>query len=129
MLPALASLVNIAMGRHAPAMIMHFMPGEALLLDPRAVSTIDGLGTVLNGLILTYCLLAYHVVQKCIASRQTWALRIFIMGIMILQISGYASDQFFDGKNMLFLHFSSLILIVGLGFCFWGWREPTAIAA
>lgn len=49
------------------------------------------------------------------------------LGTLAIQVAAYASDTlFFEGKNLLVIHASSLLLILGFGLCGMGRRAQTS---
>jgi hypothetical protein len=123
-LPGLGSLVFIFLGNHAPALRMLFAANEIGSLDARALAAIDGLAVLGNTLIVVYFGTAFFVIRRCLFGGQRWSLIVLAVGVSVLQVSGYVTDGFFHGKNMLALNTSSLILLVGFGLCAWGAFKP-----
>jgi hypothetical protein len=117
-LPAVASLLFIAQGKHAPGLKMLFTSEEVSGIENRALAMVDGLAVLLNTLIAVYCVSCFFVVRMAILKCQRWAFFVFVIGALILQAVCYLSDRsFFLGKNTLVIHLSSLLLLIGFGLC------------
>lgn len=120
-LPAVASLVSIASGKHAPGLSMRFAPEEIPAIESRALAMVDGLATLLNALIAVYCITCFVVVRKSLLKAERWSLVTFAIGALIIQVACYASDRlFFLSKNALVIHASSLVLLTGFILCVMG---------
>jgi hypothetical protein len=119
-IPGLGSLIFILLGKHAPALRMLFAADEIGALDGRALAATDGIAVLLNSIIVVYSGTAFFVVRRCLLTGQRWSFIVLAAGVSVLQVAGYVSDHFFQGKNILALNISSLILLVGFGLCAWG---------
>lgn len=118
MLPGIGSLVHLALGKHAPGLLMLFQPDEIPGIEARALATVDGLATIANTLIATYCLTGLFIVRHSLVRKELWAFNTLALGTLAIQVAAYASDTlFFEGKNLMVIHASSLLLILGFGLC------------
>ncbi len=116
--PAGASLLFIAQGKHAPGLKMRFVPEEVSGIESRALAVIDGLATLLNTLIAVYCVTVFFLIRKSLLARQRWSFFVFAIGASVLQMACYLADQvFFLSRNTLVIHLSSLLLVMGFGLC------------
>jgi len=117
-LPAVVSLLFIAQGKHAPGLKMRFAPAEIPGIESRALATVDGLATLLNTLIVVYCITCFFVVRRSLLQRERWSFFAFAIGALVMQSASYLSDSsFFLSKNSLVIHASCLLLVTGFGLC------------
>ena len=117
-LPALAALVLLALGQHAPGLRMLFAVEEIAVVEARALATVDGLAVLANTLIVVYCGTIFFLLRRCLLRGQRWSFFVLAGGLLAIQIAGYVLDHsFFRGQNLWLLNLSSLILLAGFGLC------------
>ena len=116
--PALFSLFYIAFGKHAPALQMTHGRAEIEHLNTKILDTVDGLGVMTNTLIIAYCVSSFFIISQIKHTAKTLPLGVFTLSVLLVQTAGYVSDWlFYGGENLHLLHFSSLIVLVGLVLC------------
>ena len=121
--PAVFSLFYIAVGKHAPALQMTHSDQEIVNLSAKVLATIDGLGVMVNTLILVYCISSFFIIFQIKQTKKASYLAIFVVSVSLVQIAGYVSDWlFYEGQNVYLLHLSSLILLVGIMLCIFNKR-------
>jgi len=118
MVTGVGSLVFIFLGRHAPALQYLFTAEQVAAMAPGILAATDGVATLANTLIVVYCATALALVRRSLPKEEPWALVVLALGLLVVQVAGYVTDHaFFLGKNLLALHGSSLVILVGLGLC------------
>ena len=116
--PAGASLLLIIAGKHAPGLTMQFTAGEIPGIESRALAMVDGLATLLNALIIVYCITCFILVRQALLKRERGSFVVFALGAFVVQVVCYLADRsFFLSKNTAVLHVSSLFLVTGFGLC------------
>jgi uncharacterized protein involved in response to NO len=97
------------------ALSILFDDAAVLLLDGRALATINALAAIFNACTAAFCLLSLVVIWKGLVKKSRWAFWGLLSSMGLLQVAGFASDAFLDSKNLSANIVSTAVLVVGFG--------------
>jgi hypothetical protein len=106
----------LALGRNAPALLILFGDTSARGIEPRALATINAFAVIFNAAAVAICSLALAVIWFAIAHKVRWAFWSVCGSLSFLQAAGFASDSFFQHKDLIANAVSGILLILGLMF-------------
>jgi len=111
-----AILVSMTVfGTNAPGLRVLFDEAAVRGLDPRALATVNALAVLFNACALAFCILMLYVTWSGLAVGTRSAFWAVAVAAGSLQVSGFRSDAFLGGRNLLANVVSSVVLLVGLG--------------
>jgi hypothetical protein len=106
----------VVLHKNAPALLILYGDTQAIGIEPRALATINGLAVMFNACAAAVCGLSLSVIWIPLLRKEIWALRALSTCLLFLQAAGFASDTFFQQKDLKANMVSSLLLLAGL-FC------------
>ena len=104
------------MGQNAPCLLILYGDTQGAGMDPRALATINGLAVLLNACAAAICGLSLSIIWVALRRASRWAFWSLMTCLGFLQAAGFASDAFFQHKNLIANICSSLLLLAGIGF-------------
>jgi hypothetical protein len=108
---------------NAPAVSILFNPNEIATLEPRALSTMNSLATLMNFALAVYCGLALWLLRLYFSQYQpAWLALVVSLAVMV--VAGFASDSFLGSKNLMANIGSTSILGSGLLLLQFGRQSP-----
>jgi hypothetical protein len=114
----------IVLGKNAPALTILYSDTQAVGMDIRALATINGLAVIFNACAAALCGLSLAVIWCALIHKVRWAFWALAACLLFLQTAGFASDSFFQHKDLVANLASSLCLLVGLTFTAIGVLSP-----
>ena len=111
-----------ALGRNAPALTILYGDTKAIGMDPRALATINAFAVIFNACAAALCGLSLVVIWRALIRGATWAFWSLSVCLVFLQAAGFASDSFFQHKDLVANIASSLCLLAGVMFAAIGIR-------
>ena len=105
----------LLMGKNAPCLLILYGATQGAGMDPRALATINGLAVLLNACAAAICGLSLAVIWMALRRASRWAFWSLLICLTFLQVAGFASDSFFQHKNLVANIGSSLLLLAGTG--------------
>lgn len=116
-------------GGHAPGASILFRPDEVPQIESRALATIDGLAILGNACIAAFCVLTQACLWFGVRRGQRWAVPVVFGGLLFVQGAAFASDRYFDNRDLVANLVSSAVVFTGLALCAFGVRRFTSAAA
>lgn len=113
--PAIYSLFRILTGDHAPGFAYLYSAAEIRALDPQVLDLGDGFASLLNSLIIAYCIAAIGLliaIRRRAGGTLLWL--ILVASFAVVQAGSYVSDHYFASKNIVVLNVSSVVVALAL---------------
>jgi hypothetical protein len=121
-------LVTLLLFRgNAPAVSILFNPNEIATLEPRALSTMNSLATLMNFALAVYCGLALWLLRLYLTQYQRNVWLVLVISLAVMVAAGFASDSFLGNKNLMANIVSTIILGSGLLLLQFGWQPPVKV--
>lgn len=114
----------LMLGKNAPALMILYGDTQATGMDPRALATINAFAVIFNACAAAVCALSLAVIWFALARRMRWAFWSLAGSLGFLQAVGFASDSFFQHKDLVLNVASSLLLLFGFAFAGMGISQP-----
>lgn len=102
--------------KNAPALMILYGDTRANGIDPRALATINAFAVVFNACAAALCTLSLVVIWIPLMQKKVWAFWALSGSLLFLQGAGFASDAFFEHKDLLLNVLSSAVLLSGIIF-------------
>ena len=100
--------------KNAPALMILYGDTRANGMDARALATINAFAVVFNACVAGLCSLSLAVIWIPLIQKKMWAFWAVSGSLLFLQAAGFASDSFFEHKDLLLNGLSSLVLVAGI---------------
>lgn len=104
----------LVLGKNAPALTILYGDTLATGMDPRALATINAFAVIFNACAAALCGLALAITWYALMRKARWAFWSLSVCLLFLQAAGFASDAFFQHKDIVANVVSSLCLLVGV---------------
>jgi hypothetical protein len=121
-------LVTLLLFRgNAPAVSILFNPNEIATLEPRVLSTMNSLATLMNFALAVYCGLALWLLRLYFSQYQRNVWLVLVISLAVMVAAGFASDSFLGNKNLMANIVSTIILGSGLLLLQFGRQSPAKV--
>jgi hypothetical protein len=98
---------------NAPGIYLQLTQDEVNSLPAKVLDTMNGLAILMNGTIVSLCVLAVVTIWKNSFKKIDWQFWTLFIALWFVQIIGFVSDSYFNNINILANSISSFILILG----------------
>jgi hypothetical protein len=115
----------LVLGKNSPALLVLFGDLQGTGLDPRALTTINGLAVVANAAIAGLCIVSLVIIWRALARGAAWAFWALAAAWLLLQTSRWAGDTVLYHEKPLAGAAILLPVIAGLSCAAFGlFRKP-----
>jgi hypothetical protein len=105
----------LVLGRNSPALIILYGTMQGTGLDPRALTTINGLAVVANASIAALSILSLVVIWSALMRRAVWAFWSLAGSLLFLEVVRWAGESFYyHQRNLLADAAPSLPIVAGI---------------